>query len=109
MPRPTQRGPGRGQRNESIRQRNEYAGDAPDESEPFSSGEDEAAPIKFPVNLAMWDLGQCDRKRCTGTKLVRQRMVTELRLGTVRFYRGAIAAGRLAAAAVAASRARHLL
>lgn len=33
------------------------------------------------TKLAMWDLGQCDRKRCTGTKLVHQRVVKELKLG----------------------------
>ncbi len=31
--------------------------------------------------LAMWDLGHCNKKKCTGSRLVRMRVVEELRLG----------------------------
>ena len=30
---------------------------------------------QIPFRLAMWDLGQCDKKRCTGTRLVRQKVI----------------------------------
>lgn len=46
------------------------------------TGSDESGDSDpIPFRLAMWDLGQCDKKRCTGTKLVRQHVVAELRLG----------------------------
>ena len=28
--------------------------------------DDEGKPLAEPIRLAMWDIGQCDRKRCTG-------------------------------------------
>ncbi|GBF90622.1 ribosome biogenesis protein-like [Raphidocelis subcapitata] len=44
-------------------------------------GDGGGAASNPPFRLAMWDLGQCDKKRCTGTRLVRQGVVQELRLG----------------------------
>jgi hypothetical protein len=56
------------------------------ESNSGSGSEDDSSqegPPSLNIKLAMWDLGQCDRKRCTGTRLARQGMVEELRLGKV--------------------------
>lgn len=54
-----------------------------DDGESDSSDSD-ANPLHLSIKLAMWDLGQCDRKRCTGSRLSRQGMLQELRLGQVR-------------------------
>lgn len=56
----------------------QLAGDS--DSDGSTDGGGEAAELQF--RIALWDLGHCDRKRCTGTKLVRQHAAEELRLGT---------------------------
>lgn len=55
-------------------------------SDESSSEESGLVPINkiipVPFRVAMWDVGQCDPKRCTGRKLSRFKMIETLRLGT---------------------------
>lgn len=43
---------------------------------------DRESIFKLPFRLAMWDVGQCDPKRCTGRKLSRFDMIETLKLGS---------------------------
>ncbi len=51
------------------RRRSDHFEPPPDDEECSTSGTEQLP------RLAMWDLGQCDRKRCTGTRLARQGIV----------------------------------
>lgn len=44
------------------------------------SDSDSHLPEKSSVRLGMWDFGQCDPKRCSGRRLVRQSVIAEFKL-----------------------------
>ncbi|XP_022656942.1 ribosome biogenesis protein TSR3 homolog isoform X2 [Varroa jacobsoni] len=50
-------------------------------SSPSDSEQSDEAVVECPFPVAMWDLGHCDPKRCTGRKLARMRLIKDLRLG----------------------------
>ncbi|CAM8986591.1 unnamed protein product [Rhodiola kirilowii] len=47
------------------------------DSLPREEADDEEQPQVPKIQLAMWDFGQCDAKRCTGRKLARFNMLKE--------------------------------
>ncbi|XP_011090454.1 ribosome biogenesis protein TSR3 homolog isoform X2 [Sesamum indicum] len=56
--------------------------DEDDDSLPTDPAEEEEEQRGPSIQLAMWDFGQCDAKRCTGRKLARFGLLKELRVGS---------------------------
>ena len=55
------------------------SGSNEEETSEDDAGDEEGDFAPFPVG--MWDLLQCDPKRCSGRKLARLGLITELKLG----------------------------
>lgn len=51
------------------------------QSSEVETSDDDCEEFQVPFRVAMWDVGQCDPKRCTGRKLSRFDMIETLRLG----------------------------
>ncbi|RWS30901.1 hypothetical protein B4U80_11594 [Leptotrombidium deliense] len=59
-----------------------------EENDENSEREEESGELKSNVNVCMWDLNQCDIKRCTGRKLCKFGLCKLLKLGQT--FRGVI-------------------
>lgn len=44
---------------------------------------DDSVEIEVPFKVGMWDLKQCDPKRCTGRKLMRLEMIDKLEMAAM--------------------------
>lgn len=55
--------------------------DIEDSSENSEDSSDSEAEVEVPFQVAMWDVGHCDPKKCSGQKLARFGLIKELKLG----------------------------